>query len=132
MKMIYGFLYDSMLAWYKRRKVRPQYLDFYAITSLVAMEFGNCLSIITFLAYLNVGSLRELFGNSGASKSSSIVLAVLLLMLNYAYFKVRARLQSRESKVSAGSRLYWVAPAYMVFSVVVAIYASTLVSAFKG
>jgi hypothetical protein len=130
--MIYGVLYDSMLAWYKRRKVRPQYLDFYAITSLVAMEFGNLLSIIAFLAYLNVGSLRELFHNSAASKNSSIVLAVLLLVLNYAYFKVRSRVHSRESKVSTGFRLYWVAPVYMVFSVVVAIYASTLVSAFKG
>lgn len=129
--MIYGVLYDSMLAWYKRRKVQPHYLDFYTVTSLVAMEFVNCLSIIAFLAYLNVGSLRELFHNSGAGKNSSIALAVLLLVLNYGYFKVRSRLHSRELKVSAGSRLYWVAPVYMVFSIVLAIYASTLVSAFK-
>lgn len=130
--MFYGVLYDSMLAWYKRRKVRPQYLDFYAITSLVAMEFGNCLSIVSVLAYFNVGSLRELFHDSGASKNSSIALAAILLVLNYAYFKFRSRLHSRESNVSAGSRLSWIAPVYMIFSVVVAIYASTLVSAFKG
>jgi len=96
------------------------------------MEFGNCLSIVAVLAYFNVGSLRELFHDSGASKNSSIALAALLLVLNYAYFKFRSRLHSRESKVSAGSRLSWIAPVYMVFSVVVAIYASTLVSAFKG
>ena len=129
--MVYNVLYDSMLAWYKRRKVRSQYLDFYAITSLVAMEFGNCLSIVAFLAYLDIGSFRELF-KDGAGKNSSIVLAVVLLALNYAYFKFRSRPHSREPRVRPGARLYWVAPVYLIFSVVVAIYASTLISAFKG
>jgi cytochrome bd-type quinol oxidase subunit 2 len=127
--MIYGVLYDAMLAWYNRQKVRPQYLDFYAVTSLAVMQFGNCLTIIAFLAYLNVGPVHELFQNSAASKSSSIVIAVLLLAVNYAYFRVHSR--SRGSKVTAGTRLYWIAPVYMVSSTVAFLYASTLVSTFK-
>lgn len=126
--MIYGVLYDSMLVWYDRRNVRSQYLDFYAITSLVAMEFVNFLTLITFLAYLNIGPAREFF-HSGASGGISVLTAVLLLVINYVYLIFRRR--SQKEKVRAGARLYWIASVYMVGSVVVAIYASTLVSAFK-
>jgi hypothetical protein len=126
--MMYGFLYDSTFAMYKRQKIGPRYLDVYVITSLAAMEFVNALTIITLLAYVNVRSARELFFN-GASGEVSIFIAVLLLVLNYAY--VRPRRHLHEVKVTAGSRLPWVASAYMVLSVVVAIYASTLVSTFK-
>lgn len=127
--MIYSVLYDSMLEMYRRQKIGPRYLDFYAITSLAGMEFLNCLSIIVFLAYLNIGSVRELFHNSGASKGVSAVIAVLLLAVNYAYRKTRA--SPGESKVSWGTRLPWIASVYIVCSVAVVIYASTLVSAFK-
>lgn len=126
--MIYGVLYDSMFEMYRRQKVRPKYLDFYAITSLAGMEFLNCLSIVVFLAYLNVGSVRELFHNSSASQGASAVIAVSLLATNYAYRKIRGR--SRESNVGRGARLPWIASVYIVCSVVVVIYASTLVSAF--
>jgi hypothetical protein len=126
--MIYGVLYDSMFEMYRRQKIRPKYLDFYAITSLAGMEFLNCLSIIVFLAYLNVGSVRELFHNSGASKGASAVIAVSLLGTNYAYRKIRAR--SRESKIGWGARLPWIASVYIVCSVALVIYASTLVSTF--
>lgn len=127
--MIYGVLYESMLEMYRRQKIAPKYLDFYVITSLVGMEFLNCLSIIVFLAYLNVGSVRELFHNSGASKGASVVIVVSLFAINYAYRRVRA--SSRESKVNWGTRLPWIASVYMVCSVAVVIYASTLVSTFR-
>lgn len=126
--MIYGVLYDSMFEMYRRQKIRPFYLDFYAITSLVAMEFGNVLTIITVLAYLNVGSAREFF-YSGASAEIAVLIAALLLIFNYGYLRFRRR--SREAGASIGARLPWIASAYMVCSVIVAIYASTLVSAFK-
>ena len=126
---MYGFLYDSMSAWYKRQKIRQRYLDFYAITSLAAMEFLNCLSVIAFLAYLNVGSARELFYDSRANKSFSVVIAVSLLAINYGYSRIRLR--SRHADLSRGARLPWIASLYMVCSVAVVIYASTLVSTFK-
>jgi len=127
--MMYDLLYDSMFEMYRRQKVRPKYLAFYTITSLVGMEYLNCLSIIVFLAYLNVGPVRALFHNSGASKSTSVAIACFLLAINYAYWRFRGR--SRESIVSRGTRLPWVASVYMVCSVVVIIYASSLVTAFK-
>lgn len=125
--MIYGAFYESMLEMYRRQKIRPQYLDFYAVTSLVGMEFLNCLSVIVFLAYVNVGPVRELFRNNEASKSTSVVLAVLLLAINYTY----SRFRRRSPIASWGTRLPWLASVYMVCSVVVAIYASTLVSTFN-
>lgn len=126
--MIYGVLYDSMFEMYRRQKIGPKYLEFYAITSLAGMEFLNSLSIIAFLAYLNVGSVRELFHNGGASKGACAVIAVSFLAINYAYRKIRAR--SRETGVSWGARLPGIAAVYIVCSVVVVIYASTLVSTF--
>jgi|SRR5882762_1716457 len=127
--MMYGLLYDSMFEMYRRQKIRPKYLAFYAITSLAGMEFLNCLSIIVFLAYLNVRPVHELFHNSSASKSVSVVIAMSLLVINYAYWKFQSH--SRESNVSWGTRLPWIASVYMVCSVAVVIYASTLVSAIK-
>lgn len=118
-----------MIEMYGRQKIRPRYLSFYAITSLAGMEFLNCLSIIVFLAYFNVGAVRELFYNSSASKAISVVLALSLLALNYAYGKRRAI--SVGPRVSWGVRLPWIASVYMVCSVAVVIYAGTLVSAFK-
>jgi hypothetical protein len=129
LKVMYGLLYDSMFEMYRRQKVRPKYLTFYAITSLAGMEFLNCLSIIVFLAYLDVGPVRALFHNSGASKSASVVIAMSLLAINYAYWRFRGR--SRDSMAGWGTRLPWIASVYMVCSVAVVIYASTLVSAFK-
>jgi hypothetical protein len=126
---MYGFLYDSMLAWYKRQKVRQRYLDFYAITSLAAMEFLNCLSVIAVLAYLDIGRVRELFYDRAVSKSSSVVIAVSLLAINYAYSRIRLR--SRDPDANRGARLHWTASLYMVCSVAAAIYASTLVSTLK-
>jgi hypothetical protein len=128
-QMMYDVLYDSMLAMYKRQGIRFQYLNFYAISSLVAMEFINCLTIIVFLAYLDVGSVRELFQNSWASKSISAALVMVLWAINYMYLKFRAR--SRKTDIGTRSRLHWVASLYMAGSVAVAIYASTLVSTFR-
>jgi hypothetical protein len=126
--MTYDFLYDSMLEMYRRQKISSKYLDIYAITSLAGMEFLNCLSIIVLLAYLNVASVRQLFHHSGASKITSAIIAVSLLTFNYAYWKIRAH--SREPKVSSGARFPWIASGYIVGSVGVVIYSSTLVSAF--
>jgi hypothetical protein len=126
---MYGVLYDSMLAMYQRQKIRPQYIDFYAVTSLAAMEFLNSLSIVAFLAYFNVGSVRELFHNSGASKRISVVTGLALLAINYTYGTFRAR--SREAKASWGARQHWVASAYMVLSVAVMLYTSRLVDTFQ-
>lgn len=128
-KVMYKFLYDSMFEMYRRQKIRPSNLDFYAITSLAGMEFLNCLSLIVVLAYLNVGSVRELFHYGSASKIVSAVIAVSLLAINYAYSKFRAR--SPESGESWGARVPWIASLYIVCSVIVVIYASTLVSAFS-
>jgi hypothetical protein len=128
-RLMYSLLYDSMSEMYRRQKIQPKYLAFYVITSLAGMEFLNCLSIIAFLAYLNVGPVRELFHNSEASKSASVLIAVSLLAINYAYWKFRAH--PRQSKVNWAARPPWIASVYMVCSVVVAIYASTLVFAFK-
>lgn len=127
--MIYGVLYDSMIEMYRRQKIEARRLGFYAITSLAGMEFLNCLSIIVLLAYFNVGIMRELFHNSGASKIVSAVAAVSLLFINHVYAKFRAR--SGESRVSFGARRSWIASAYIVCSVAIAIYLSTLVSTFK-
>jgi hypothetical protein len=127
--MMYGLLYDSMFEMYRRQKIQSKYLAFYAITSLAGMEFLNCLSIVVFLAYLNVGPVRELFHNSVASKTASVVIATSLLAINYAYWKFHVR--SRDSMVSDGTRPPWIASVYMVCSVALVIYASTLVSAFK-
>ncbi len=127
--MIYGGLYDSMYEMYRRQNISSKYLDFYVITSLAGMELLNCLSIIVFLAFFNVGSVRELFHNSGTSTSVSAAIAVSLLAVNYGYWKIRTR--SRELKVSWGKRLPWIASAYIFGSVVLIIYMSTLVSAFE-
>lgn len=56
--------------------VSPKYLDFYAVTSLAGIEFLNCLSFIVFLAYLNIGPVRELFHNNEASESTSVLIAL--------------------------------------------------------
>lgn len=125
--MIYGILYESMLEMYKRQRVRPQYLDFYAITSLVAMEFVNFLTVVVLLAYFNVGSARSFF--DWFNGSAGVLVAALLLTANYAYLRFRRR--SGEAKLSVGARLHWLASVYMVGSVAVAIYASTLISTFK-
>ncbi len=127
--MIYGGLYDSMYEMYRRQNISSKYLDFYVITSLAGMELLNCLSIIVFLAFFNVGSVPELFHNSGISTSVSAAIAVSLLAVNYGYWKIRTR--SRELKVSWGTRLPWIASAYIFGSVVLIIYMSTLVSAFE-
>lgn len=126
---MYDVLYGSMFEMYRRQNIRPKYLDFYAITSLAGMEFLNCLSIVVLLAHLNVGSVRELFLNTAVSKSSSAVIVVALLVVNYAYSRFRGPL--RGSSLTWGARPPWIALAYIVCSVVMVIYASTLVSAFK-
>lgn len=125
---MYGFLYDSMLEMYRRQNIRPKYLDFYTITSLAGMEFLNCLSLIVLLAYLNVGAVKYLFRSPGSSKVACVVIIVLLLAINYAYSKSQARF--RQSEAGCGARLPWVASVYIVGSVIVVIYASTLVSTF--
>lgn len=125
---MYAVLYDSMFEMYRRQNIGPKYLDFYAITSLAGMEFLNCLSLIVLLAYLNVTGVRYLFHSPGVSKITSVVIVVLLLVINYAYSKSRAR--SRQSEASCGARLPWIASVYIVGSVIVVIYASTLVSTF--
>jgi hypothetical protein len=126
--MMYDVLYGSMFEMYRRQKISSEYLAFYTVTSLVAMEFLNCLSIIVLLAYLNIGSVRDLFYNGGASKAASSAIAILLLAINYAYWRIRAR--SRKIKASEGARPSWIASAYLAVSVAAAIYASTLTSAF--
>lgn len=125
--MIYGVLYDSMLAMYGRQRIPPQYLDFYAMTSLVALEFVNVLTVIVLLAHLNVGSAHAFFDRLDGNVATLIV--ALLLIANYAYLKVRGR--AGEAKVSVGARIPWLASVYLVGSVAVAIYVSTLISAFK-
>lgn len=126
---MYGFLYDSMCEMYGRQKIQLKYRDFYAITSLTGMEFLNCLSLIVLLARLNVGPARELFQNGGASKLVSVVIAVSLLIINYAYSRFRGR--ARESSGSLGTRLPWIASVSIVCSAAAVICASTLVSTFQ-
>lgn len=127
--MIYDVLYDSTLAIYRRQRIRAKYLDFYAITSLVAMEFLNGLSLIALLSFLNVGSVRAIFHDSSESMIISVLLAALLLLINVVYLRFRAH--SRRSLDTQGSRSHWIASVYMVCSVALVIYASALVSAFR-
>lgn len=43
---VYGFLYDSLIAWYRRLGYRESTLDFYALTSLTSMGFGNIVTLV--------------------------------------------------------------------------------------
>lgn len=91
------------------------------------MEFINILTIITLFAYLNIGPARAFFQELNGN--IAVLIASSVLIVNYTYFRLKRR--SGETRTSVGARLHWIASVYMVSSVAIAIYVSTLVSTFK-
>jgi len=43
---VYGFLYDSLIAFYRRLGYRESTLDFYALTPFTSMGFGNIATAV--------------------------------------------------------------------------------------
>ena len=122
--MLYGVLYDAMLAWYRRRGIEESYLGTYVIVTLTALAFINVLSLAAFLAYLGIDLARNFFANLNWEIASALVAVLLLLHVTYA--RLRRSLQS-----GSGARVRWIAPGYIFASIAVACYMSTLVSTIK-
>jgi cation transporter-like permease len=122
--MIYGLLYEAMLAWYKQRGIEERYLRAYVTITLTALAFINVLSVLAFLAYVGVGFARLFFLD--LSWEIALGLIVVLLAIHVVYLKAHSGLKPENG---VGNR--WIAPGYIFASIAVACYASTLVSAFN-
>jgi hypothetical protein len=119
--MIYSLLYESMLGWYARRRVSNSYLHLYAVTTLTSMGFGNIGSMAMLLAHYDHPWAKKLF----TTWPIAVVLFIGLLLAHLFYFR---RGQSILAPRSA-AHTHWIAPAYILVTVIVFLYTSTLTRA---
>lgn len=123
---MYTLLYDSMIGWYARRKVAASYLHLYAVTTLVSMAFINIASIVVLCAYWNNAWAEKLLA-AGKVPWASAILAAALLATHMLYFRRRRPAAVSKSRTDIPQRSRWIAGIYMLVSVVVFLYVSTLV-----
>ena len=122
--MIYGMLYEAMLAWFRRRGIEDMYLRVYVTMTLTALAFINVLSLAALLAYLGIGTARVFFAD--LNWEMAVTLVAVLLVIHVMYVKAR-----RHSQAEHGAGFRWIAPGYIFASIALACYMSTLVSAFR-
>src|SRR5690242_20089530 len=108
---MYSLLYESMLAWYARRRVAESYVHLYAVTTLTSMAFVNAGSIVELLVYYDFWWARKLF----AAWPLAVALFIGLLVLHLWCFRRGQPLLAPRSS----TRTPWLAPAYGLLSVVV-------------
>lgn len=120
---MYAQLYDATLAWYARMKVAPSYLHAYAATGLALIACLNVGSFVILCAYWGSPWARLALD---AGVTWWLGFAVLILAAHLSYSHRRRTLLDRRVNVSAPSRSPWLAGSYMVLSVMVFIYVSTL------
>ena len=119
---MYAYLYDSMIAWYSRRNVGAAYIHWYAATTLTAMAVVNIASIVVLFAHWHYRWADKLLA-LGEPWEAWIALGLALLAAHFLYSRWR-----RTAGASTAPRSRWVAGIYILASVVVFLYASTLAS----
>jgi hypothetical protein len=123
---MYAYLYDSMVTWYTRQNIGGRYVHFYAATTLTSMAFLNIASVVALCAHWNYAWAKGLLA-AGANGKASAALGVALLAAHLFYSRWRRNASTSISSKGVAPQSRWVAGIYMLTSVVVFMYASTLV-----
>ena len=119
----YRFLYDATVNWYLRPYTAGPYVHVYVVLSLSLMAFLNTASLIILCAYWRISGLERLL--VAGSPLSASLMAGSWLAIHVAYSSWRRRAGDLHYSPSSSSR--WVAGAYMMLSVGMFLYVSTLV-----
>src|SRR5437899_3050070 len=121
-RLMYAYLFDSMVIWYTRQNIGDRYIHWYTATTLTSMGFLNLLSVVTVFAHWHYGWAERLF--AVASTWQAAALALALLVANLAYSRRRRNVRALTPTLPPRSR--WPAGIYILMSVVATLYISTL------
>jgi hypothetical protein len=121
---MYTRLYDAMVAWYMRPYSAGPYVHMYAVLSLSLMAFLNTGSIIVLCAHWHAAWAMSILAIP--RPIGTALLAAALIAVHLLFSKRRRQLASPGKNIHSQSR--WIAPVYMITSVIVFIYISGLIS----
>jgi hypothetical protein len=119
---MYALLYDSTIAWYKRRRVDSRYVQAYAITTLTSMGWVNVASAVILAAYFGLPKARELLFALKSSIWYSVIFVVLLVVAHTWYSRRRALTSETRGSGKTSLANPWISPAYGAISVALFIY----------
>ena len=117
---MYAYLYDSTIAWYSRQNVGAAYVQYYTATTLTSMAVVNIASVVVLFAHWHYSWAEKLLA-LGDAWQVWVLLGVALLVAHLAYSRWR---RGVSGSIASPSR--WVSGVYMLASVVVFLYVSTL------
>jgi hypothetical protein len=121
--VVYTYLYDATVAWYAAQRYSAgRYVHFFAVTTLSSMALVNIGSLVALSAHWNAGWARQLIA---AMDPLLVVLAGMGLLTTHILFSGWRR-RALASQPSSAPPSRWIALAYIVLSVVVFMYTSSL------
>jgi hypothetical protein len=120
--VVYTYLYDAMVAWYMAQRYSAgPYVRWYAVTTLTSMGFLNIGSVVAVSAHYKAVWAMHLMETRDPLLFALV--GVGLLTANILFSKWR-RARALQSSSAPPSR--WIALGYIVVSVVIFMYTSSL------
>jgi len=123
---MYSYLYDAMEDWYTAQRYSAgRYVHWYVVTTLSSMAFVNLASVVALSAHWNAAWAINLV--AAMKDPWAFVLAgVGLLVAHLLFFRWRRRANATQLRSGSPPPSRWVALAYIVVSVTVFMYTSSL------
>lgn len=123
--VVYTYLYDAMVAWYAAQRYSAgRYVHFYAVTTLSSMALVNIGSLVALSAHWNAAWAITLI--AAMDPLLLLLVGAGLLTVHVLFSRWRRRATASESKSNAALPSRWIALVYIVTSVTLFMYASSL------